>query len=136
MGGTTGFTMGLTVSAMVAAGGAAGTLARFWASNWMLQVAPNWFPLGTLLINTLGAFVIGVALVALVEAHEAPAWFRFTLMAGVLGGFTTVSGFALEFWVLWARGAAILAVAYAVATVILALSATGLGLWLGRHVLT
>lgn len=127
-------TMGVAASVAVAIGGAGGSLARFWVTNFFLTTAPGFFPFGTLVINVVGAFAIGIAAVALVELPDVPAWLRFGLLAGVLGGFTTVSGFSLDFWILWNRGETVVAAIYAIATVALSLAAAGAGLVLARHV--
>nr|MDQ2704522.1 CrcB family protein [Pseudomonadota bacterium] len=53
---------------------------------------------------------------------------------GILGGFTTFSAFSLDFAVLWERGSAAPALAYAIASVVGSLLAIFMGLWLARTV--
>jgi CrcB protein len=77
----------------VALGGAAGSVLRYVVSTMFRTAAPGAFPLGTLLVNLLGSFLIGLC-AAWVE-RGAP-WVRPWLMAGFLGGFTTFSAFSLE----------------------------------------
>lgn len=76
----------------VAVGGAAGSCLRFFAGAWFLKVYPE-FPWGTVLVNILGSFAIGFAFPFLssVEDH-----IRHFIIAGFLGGLTTMSGFSLE----------------------------------------
>ena len=57
---------------------------------------------------------------------------RLFVATGILGGFTTFSAFSLDFAVLWERGAAVPAVAYALASVAGSLLAVFAGLWLAR----
>lgn len=78
----------------VGLGGAAGAMLRYLIG--LVPVgASNGFPVKTLLINILGAFVIGV-LAVLGEKHSLPPLLVLTLKTGVCGGFTTFSTFALE----------------------------------------
>src|ERR1700722_13459675 len=82
----------------VAAGGALGSLARFWLASAMTALTGPRFPWGTLLINVLGSFIIGlVAAVTLTPVRVAMhPDLRVFLMVGVCGGFTTFSAFSLQ----------------------------------------
>ena len=85
--------------------------------RWLLALALNhrldWLPLGTLLVNLLGGFAIGV-LVAYFEHHPglAPHW-RLFAITGFLGGMTTFSAFSAESMVLLQRGDYGMALAHA-----------------------
>jgi CrcB protein len=57
---------------------------------------------------------------------------RLFVATGILGGFTTFSAFSLDVAVLWERGAALHALAYVLASVVGAILALFLGLWLAR----
>lgn len=81
-------------------GGGAGTLLRFGISLLGMKYFPQWFPLGTLMVNLIGAFCIGVLGALVVSQHLSyPA--KLFLMTGLLGGFTTFSSFSLEVVQLW-----------------------------------
>src|SRR5689334_14468034 len=82
----------------VALGGAMGSLARFWLAAAVAAFTGPRFPWGTLLINILGSFVIGlVAAITLTPARVAMhPDVRAFLMVGVCGGFTTFSAFSLQ----------------------------------------
>lgn len=84
--------------------------------------ASNGFPVKTLLINILGAFVIGV-LAVLGEKHSLPPLLVLTLKTGVCGGFTTFSTFALETSQLFQNGSYGLGIGYVCASVILSIAA-------------
>ena len=88
--------------------------------------ASNGFPVKTLLINILGAFVIGV-LAVLGEKHSLPPLLVLTLKTGVCGGFTTFSTFSLESFTLLERGKWLLCGGYMFLSVALCLLGVALG---------
>ena len=104
----------------VALGGAIGAALRF------LTVAFVGAPLATLLVNIIGSFLIGAAMVAL-SARLSPL-----LVTGVLGGFTTFSAFSLDALKLWETGQAVQAALYVAVSVFLSLVAVALGAALAR----
>src|SRR5437764_11953984 len=79
-------------------GGALGTGARFWISGFVAQRIGEFFPLGTLVVNVTGSFVIGL-FAALADPQGpfliAPK-FRQFFMIGLCGGYTTFSSFSLQ----------------------------------------
>jgi CrcB protein len=118
----------------VAIGGAMGSVARFWLANVMTVLTGPRFPWGTLLINVVGSFVIGlVAGVTLAPARvDMPADIRIFLMTGVCGGFTTFSAFSLQTLQLIQTGDVVPALGYAVGSVVLCVIATYCGWAVGR----
>jgi CrcB protein len=84
----------------VAVGGALGSVARY-AVALALQGPAATFPFATLAVNVLGSTLIGTLAALLPLDAAAP---RVFLMAGVLGGFTTMSSFSLEVVVLFGQG--------------------------------
>ena len=81
---------------LVALGGAVGSIARYLMAS-RIQVATGWqFPLGTVLVNILGCFLIGIPYVLLVARPDPRHELRALLITGVMGGFTTFSSFSLE----------------------------------------
>ncbi len=92
------------------------------------------FPWGTLTVNVVGSFLIGVlaAWFAFRGDSYATQSLRLFLTTGILGGFTTFSAFSLDFALLFERGDAMLAAVYVVASVALSLAAIFAGLWLVR----
>src|SRR6201992_3150025 len=81
---------------LVALGGALGSVARYLMAT-RIQMATGWqFPLGTVLVNILGCFLIGVLYVLLVARPDPKHELRALLITGVMGGFTTFSSFSLE----------------------------------------
>ncbi len=84
----------------VAIGGAMGSIARYLAVTGMAAWLGRAFPYGTLTVNVVGSFLMGVALALLVQRGLLGEPWRAGLMTGVLGGFTTFSAFAGETLVL------------------------------------
>jgi fluoride exporter len=81
---------------LVAMGGAAGSLARFAVGLLLMPLIHRWgFPAGTMTVNLLGCFLIGL-LHAVLLGRGSPDAHRFFWIAGFLGGFTTFSSFGLE----------------------------------------
>ena len=119
---------------LVAVGGAIGASARHLAGLGALRLwRPN-FPWGTLVINIAGSFAMGVFIEMLARRFGTSNEVRLFVATGVLGGFTTFSSFSLEVAVLWERGAALPALGYTLASVVGAILALFLGLWLVRAV--
>jgi len=110
----------------VAGGAAAGALARWQVGLWL---NPRWvgFPLGTLLVNCVGGFLIGAALVGFQRWPDETL--RLLLVTGFLGGLTTFSAFSVESLVLLQRGDWVLAAGHTVAHVLGALACAALGAW-------
>jgi CrcB protein len=88
------------------------------------------FPWGTLAVNVVGSFAMGL-LVAWLAFRAGSGWSqgaRLFLATGVLGGFTTFSAFSLDVVLLWERGAALAALGYVAASVVLSIGGLVLGL--------
>ena len=114
---------------MVALGGALGTIARFWFAALMVAVAGPAFPWGTLIINIVGSFVIGIfsswtQTGAFVHLSHNMALFT---MIGICGGFTTFSSFSLQTLDLLRGKQLLRAVGYVVSSVVFCL----FGVWVG-----
>ena len=111
----------------IAIGGAIGAVLRY------LAILVFTFPFGTIVVNVLGSFLIGVAFVCLLQDKSLGRYLPFA-MTGVLGGFTTFSTFSLDTLILIEKGAFGTALAYVFGTVALCLLACAAGLWLTRWV--
>jgi CrcB protein len=118
----------------VAVGGAIGSVGRFWLASAMTVLTGPRFPWGTLLINVLGSFVIGlVAGYTLTPGRVAMhPDIRIFLMTGVCGGFTTFSAFSLQTLELMQTGDVVPALGYAAGSVVLCVIGTYCGWLLGR----
>ncbi|MCC6856209.1 MAG: CrcB family protein [Microbacteriaceae bacterium] len=112
----------------VLVGGAVGTALRL-GIDTVIPHGDTEFPVSTLVLNTVGAFALGMLVGRVWQA--APGWLRAGLGAGLLGSFTTFSALAVSLVSLTAAGFGMLALAYLAATLALGLAAAALGLRLG-----
>jgi len=81
----------------VGAGGFIGSSLRFLVSGWVYRALPTAaFPWGTLAVNILGCFLIGLANGLAESRGLLGPGLRLFLLIGLLGGFTTFSTFAFE----------------------------------------
>lgn len=118
----------------VALGGAFGATARYLSGVAALRIMGSGFPWGTMFVNVVGSFLMGLLVVAL--AHLGGNRFAPFLMIGCLGGFTTFSSFSLDAITLYERGAVTEAALYVLASVLVSLMALGLGLFLARSAIS
>lgn len=124
----------MSVSALVAAGGAIGSVLRFWSVAAAGRLWPG-FPMGVMLVNIAGSFVMGAATGwILARAGGAAEGWRAFLTTGVLGGFTTFSAFSLDFHRLLEQQRWLGAAVYAGGSVGISLAALAAGLALARRI--
>ena len=117
----------------VALGGALGASARYLTGVFATRLFGHGFPAGTMIVNVLGSFAMGVLLVVL--ARKGGQQFAPFLMVGVLGGFTPFSSFSLDALTLFERGQHGVALGYVLASVGLSLAAIVAGVFATRMVL-
>ncbi|MBL9026533.1 MAG: fluoride efflux transporter CrcB [Myxococcales bacterium] len=76
--------------------GAIGAGTRYLVSVWAARRFGDAFPVGTLLVNVAGCFLMGLVMQASVSLASFPLGLRVALTSGFLGGLTTYSAFAYE----------------------------------------
>ena len=106
----------------VALGGAIGAVCRY-----LIGLIPfrhgNDFPINTLLINVVGAFVIGIVFALAAKNIMQNPHTILLLKTGICGGFTTFSTFSLESEQLFAKGHPVTGLFYIILSVILCIVA-------------
>ena len=123
----------MTPLLQVALGGALGASARYLTGTTVTRLLGHGFPAGTMVVNVVGSFLMGVLVVILAKkGGQAAAPF---LMTGLLGGFTTFSAFSLDAVTLFERGQSAAAIGYILGSVLISIAALVAGLWLTRMVL-
>ncbi len=120
---------------LVAAGGAVGSVARYLVGVWSVRVLGLAFPWGTLIVNLVGSFAIGLLAELIARRFNASMELRLLLVTGFLGGFTTFSAFSLDTIALYERGQVTTAAVYVLASVVLSLAATFAGMAAIRRLL-
>ena len=126
----------MTKYVLIAVGGAGGSLLRYVLQGWVQRLAGGGFPAGTLVVNVVGCFVLGLLAAAFTGPVLIREEYRIGLTIGVLGGFTTFSTFGLETFNLTNDGQFRLALANVVLSVGLGFAAVWAGYrlsewWLG-----
>jgi CrcB protein len=119
---------------LIAAGGLIGSLARYGLAGVTQRLVSVEFPVGTLVVNTLGSFVIGLIMVLSLDRGLLSAEARTFMTVGVCGGFTTMSTFGYETLALLREGETLLACLNTSANFVACVGAVWLGSLAGRYV--
>lgn len=113
---------------LVMLGGAAGAAARYLTGKATLVAFGPGYPWGTLAVNLIGGFLMGLLAGSLARFGQGGEQWRILLGVGVLGGFTTFSAFSLDAMVMIERGDWMPALGYVLVSVIGSIAALALGL--------
>jgi CrcB protein len=108
--------------------GALGCVARYFLSGWTYEKMGWHFPWGTLSVNILGAFIIGLVMELGLRGALIPANLRIGLTIGFLGGLTTFSTFSYETFKLLETGRILIAFGNVMVSVAACLLFTWLGI--------
>jgi CrcB protein len=109
---------------LVACGAALGGVARYLVGSYIAASQTGRFPVGTLVVNVTGCFLIGMLMPVL--GRTDPAW-RLFLVVGVLGGYTTFSTFGYETWIAARDGSPAISVLNAASSIVAGLVAVQVG---------
>jgi len=109
-------------------GAGLGALLRAWF-NVLMEPFSSSIPMGTLIANLVGAYLIGIALAYLIDQPSISPLWRLFIVTGFLGGLTTFSSFSAEVVSLMQRDQLILALGLALMHVCGSLALTFLGIW-------
>ncbi|MEG3639565.1 fluoride efflux transporter CrcB [Magnetococcus sp. PR-3] len=118
----------------VALGGAVGALGRYALSNAVYAWLGRGFPWGTLTVNVVGSFIMGMLFYLFTQRLMVPEPLKPLILVGGLGAFTTFSTFSQETLNLLQSGSWLLALLNMVGSVVLCVLAAYLGLVLARLV--
>lgn len=123
------YLMGLLVNkyTLVVAGGGLGSLLRYLVQGWGQTLTKGTFPLGTLVVNVAGCFIIGMLNMVFAERIPIQAEYRVGLTVGILGGFTTFSSFGWETFAMANEGQNLRAMLNVLLSITLGFAAVWLG---------
>lgn len=117
---------------LIALGGALGAISRYLSSKGIHQLLGTDFPYGTLVVNVLGSFIVGLLMIVFIERFNINPLWRGFFIVGFLGAFTTFSSFSYETLSLFESGLLVSAGLNVLLNVILCLAAVFAGVMLGR----
>ena len=81
---------------VVGLGGFLGANMRYWVCDWVTRRWGDTFPFGTMLVNVIGSFLIGVLVISLADRFALDPDLRRLVITGFLGSFTTFSSYMVE----------------------------------------
>lgn len=111
-------------------GGSIGTTLRYLAGQWAGQLYHGIWPVGTLAVNLIGSFIIGLLWGVLDTDSLSPA-IKNLVFIGILGSFTTYSTYSLDILNLIRMGEVKTSILYLLASNILGLALVAGGFFLG-----
>jgi CrcB protein len=115
-------------AAIIALFCAGGGLSRYYLSGWVYLLFGRSFPYGTLVVNMIGAYLIGLIMELALRSTALSDTWRLGLTVGFLGGLTTFSTFSYETFKLLEEGQFLLAAVNVLASVFICLLSTWLGI--------
>jgi CrcB protein len=118
----------------IAVGGAVGALGRHFVNVAMETLLGAGFPWGTVTVNIVGSFLMGVLFHVLAVSWNVSPEIRALLTVGVLGAFTTFSTFSLDVVRMYERDEILLTGIYIAVSVLASIGALFIGLRLARVV--
>ncbi len=114
-------------------GGAMGAAMRYLVSNGIYSLLGREFPYGTLAVNVLGSFLMGILTVLLIEKGTIDPLIKVAILVGFLGAFTTFSTFSIETLALINKGALSYAFLNMMGSVIICVSAVWFGILIAKQ---
>lgn len=116
----------------IAAGGALGAVGRHYLTHQVAVWLGHGFPWGTLAVNVVGSFLMGVLIEVVALAWSPSQEMQAFLTVGLLGALTTFSTFSVDVVLLHERGATLVAAVYVAASVAFSVGALFAGLAVTR----
>ena len=126
----------MTMILAVAAGGAIGSVGRYLTLYMLGLILGQGFPYGTVLVNILGSFILGLLVEVFGSASPLSIEYRNFIVVGVLGSFTTFSSFSYDVISLIDRGQFVLAGVYVLSSVVISIVALFLGMIICRYLVS
>lgn len=119
---------------LISLGAVLGANARYWIGNWAAEKFGSAFPYGTMIINLSGSFVIGLFLTLVTERLALDPRWRYLIVVGFLGAFTTFSTLAFESFNLVDQGQWLAAFMNVFGSAALGILFVGLGVFIAKMI--
>ena len=116
------------LSVYIFIGGGIGSVLRCFLIAGFIRYSGNNFPYGTVAVNIIGSFLMGIIVGYLSRAVPDNIELRSFLVVGILGGFTTFSAFSFDIITLLQRGETTQALLYVISSVVFSVLAVFSGL--------
>lgn len=120
---------------LVGLGSAGGGIARFLISKYIHHIISLSFPLGTMVVNVLGCFIIGLIYSLISKNSPTGENLHLLLATGFCGGFTTFSSFIHENYSMIERGNILECAIYTGLSIVLGISALYLAIYIAKNLL-
>ena len=114
---------------------ACGGLSRYYLSGFVYKILGRSFPYGTLFVNILGSFLIGVVMEIGLRSTLIPGDVRLGITVGLMGGLTTFSSFSYETFSLIEEGNFLIASLNIIGSVVACLLFTWVGIIAARAII-
>jgi len=114
--------------------GALGCLSRYLVSGWTYSLLGRSLPYGTLAVNIIGSFLLGLVMEGSLRSTLLSPAVRMGITTGFMGGFTTFSTFSYETIRLIEEGSLLQAGANILLNVVACIVFAGLGIYLARQI--
>ncbi len=114
--------------------GALGCISRYLVSGWTHAIFGRSLPYGTLAVNVVGSFLLGLIMEGSLRSTLLTPEVRLGITVGFMGGFTTFSTFSFETMRLLEEGSFLHAGANIVLNVVVCILFAALGIYLARQI--
>jgi len=116
----------------IGGGGFFGSISRYLTVRFIDSRVTSLLPYGTLVVNILGSFILGLLYAAALRYTSITENWRLFLGVGFCGGYTTFSAFAFENFDLMQQKYYSVSLTYMLSSLVMGLAALGVGIWCGR----
>ncbi len=118
----------------ISLGAVAGANARYWTSEWFGRLWGTGFPFGTLAINLLGSFLLGLFMTLTAERLPIDPRLKILISVGFLGAYTTFSTYTYESLALLMSGQVTRGLLNLFGSTVFGWLAAVLGVWMGNQI--